>query len=217
MGDTESSVSSAPVPNLRVLVADDDVLAATGIATLLGRSGFSVLGPVADGQSAIDIAREQRPDVCMLDIDMPVVDGLVAARRIINEFDIPVIMLSAHSDERHVAQATEAGVFGYMVKPSSQNQLRAAISIALSMHAARRDDKAAVARLQRQAETRRLVEQAKWKLVSEKGLTEPAAHTLLQDRARDQRRRIEDIAREVLGVSDGARAEMRESRSSAHG
>lgn len=199
MGASEQHRESPIAAGLRVLVADDDTLAATGIAALLMRSGFEVLGPVADGLAAIELARTHRPAVCMLDIDMPGVDGLVAARRIIDELDIPVIMLSAHSDPEHVEAATQAGVFGYMVKPSSQNQLRAAVSIALSMHEARRNDRSELVRMQRQVESRRLVEQAKWKLVSEQGLTEPEAHTLLQNRSRDERRKLEDIAREVLG------------------
>lgn len=184
---------------MRILVADDDSLAATGIAALLVRSGFEVIGPVADGHAAIEVAQSARPDLCMLDIDMPLVDGLAAARRIIDELDIPVIMLSAHADERHVDAATQAGVFGYMVKPSSQNQLRAAVSVAMGMHEARRSDRSELARMQRQVDSRRLVEQAKWKLVSEQGLSEPEAHTLLQNRSRDERRKLEDIAREVLG------------------
>ncbi|MBX3406530.1 MAG: response regulator [Phycisphaeraceae bacterium] len=199
MGASEQHRESPIEAGLRILVADDDTLAATGIAALLMRSGFEVLGPVGDGHAAIELARAQRPAVCMLDIDMPGVDGLAAARRILDELDIPVIMLSAHSDAEHVNAAAEAGVFGYMVKPSSQNQLRAAISVAMSMHAARRDDRAHALRLQRQIDSRRLIEQAKWKLVSERGISEPAAHTLLQDRARDERRKIEDIARDVLG------------------
>lgn len=207
MGASEQHCESPFAAGLRVLVADDDTLAATGIATLLARSGFEVIGPAADGHAAIELARTRRPDVCMLDIDMPGVDGLAAARRILDELDIPVIMLSAHSDPEHVEAATRAGVFGYMVKPSSQNQLRVAISIAISMHESRRQDRSELARMQRQVESRRLVEQAKWKLVSEQGLTEPEAHTLLQDRSRDERRRIEDVARDVLG--EPARTEVR--------
>lgn len=200
MGASENIQESSTGAGLRILVADDDSLAATGIAALLARSGFKVVGPVADGHAAIELARAQRPDVCMLDIDMPGVDGLAAAQRIIAELDIPVIMLSGHSDPEHVDAATRAGVFGYMVKPSSQNQLRAAVSIALSMHESRRNDRSELVRMQRQVESRRLVEQAKWKLVSEQGLSEPAAHALLQNRSRDERRKLEDIAREVLGT-----------------
>ncbi len=183
----------------RILVADDEHLIAMDLALTLGNLGFTVVGPAMDGKAAIEIARTATPDLALFDIRMPEMDGITAARQVFDELVIPVVILSAYSDERNVRAAQSAGVFGYLVKPTPESQLNAAIQVAWERYrqlvAARAENES----LKNRLEERKFIEQAKWILVSRQGLSEPDAMRTLQKKSRDARRKLVDIAREVIG------------------
>ncbi len=186
----------------RVLVADDEHLIAADLTSTLGELGYVVVGPVADGRAAVELAQVAAPDLALLDIQMPRCDGLTAARRIREDFNIPVVVLSAYSDEEYVESAKSAGVFGYLVKPAMPSQLRVAIDVAWSRHRRELEAFDAVAHLERKLVDRRVIERAKWVLVQRKQISEEEAQRTLQRQARQTRRRLVEIAQQVVDASE---------------
>jgi response regulator NasT len=118
----------------RVLVAEDEHLVAVHLMKSLKQLGIEIVGPAANGELAIDVARKEKPDLAILDIRMPQVDGIKAAEVLWNELQIPVVILSAFSDDRYIKAATDAGVFGYLLKPAMIEDLRAALAVAWSRY-----------------------------------------------------------------------------------
>lgn len=186
----------------RVLVADDEHLVATDLAITLGELGYLVLGPAVDGEAAVDLAQVTHPDLALLDIRMPKRDGLTAASQIYHDLGVPVIILSAYSDSTAVAAAQEAGVFGYLVKPASANQLRAAIDVAWGRFVDSLRDQEEIAALERKIEDRRIIERAKWILVQRRQMTEEEAMRTLQRQARQTRRKMAEVARLLIDASE---------------
>jgi len=187
--------SSMPVT---VLVADDESLMATGLASSLKSLGFEIIGPATNGREAIDLALDQDPDIALLDIRMPEVDGLEVARTLWEEHGIPSIIVSAFSDKKYIEEAQASGVFGYMLKPVSTDNLRVTISIAWARALSQEEQAKRIEQLETTLTHRRIVEQAKWKLIETNGWTEAEAHTRLQREARNNRRKLIDVANEVL-------------------
>ena len=186
-----------PLPQ-RVLVAEDEHLIAAGIAAGLRSLGCSVIGPAPDGQAAIEAAETEPPDMAVLDIRMPGVDGLTAARQLWEDHGVPSIIVTAFSDDQYVSRAQATGVFGYVLKPVSIENLRVTLNVAW----ARANEAEALTTRLKQAEqslvNRRVVEQAKWKLIEMLKITEAEAHARLQQAARDKRRKIIEVANDVL-------------------
>lgn len=199
-----ADVRTRPIPARpgRILVADDEHLIATDLVMTLGELGYSVVGPATDGEAAVELARATQPDLALLDIQMPRCDGLMAARRIFEELFVPVVILSAYSDEEYVDSARGAGVFGYLVKPTSANQLRAGIDVAWGRYLRARDDEHEIAELEQKLEDRRIIERAKWILVARKSVSEEEAMRMLQRQARQSRRRIVEVAQQLLDASE---------------
>lgn len=181
-----------------VLVADDESLMATGLASSLKSLGFEIIGPASDGQEAIDLGIEEDPDICLLDIRMPEIDGLEVARVLWEEHGIPSIIVSAFSDKKCIEEAQANGVFGYLLKPVSTDNLRVTISIAWARALSSEEQAKRIEQLETTLTHRRIVEQAKWKLIENHGWTEAEAHTRLQREARNNRRKLIDVANEVL-------------------
>lgn len=190
-------MKSPSMPNT-VLVADDESLMATGLASSLKSLGFEIVGPASDGQEAIDLANHEDPDIALLDIRMPEVDGLEVAKVLWEEYGIPSIIVSAFSDKQYVREAQANGVFGYMLKPVSTENLRVTISIAWARALGTEEQAKRIEQLETTLTHRRIVEQAKWKLIETHGWTEAEAHTRLQREARNNRRKLIDVANEVL-------------------
>jgi AmiR/NasT family two-component response regulator len=186
----------------RVLIADDEHLVATGLAAAVRELGHEVVAVVGDGEAALEAARRHKPDLALLDIRMPRMTGIDAARAIYDELGIPTIIISAYSDAEHVAQiqrnGLSSGIFGYALKPVSAAEL--GVMIGTIRHRAAIDDyrRTRVSQLETNLLNRRTVEQAKWKMVEKLGLTEPQAHEKLQRMARDRRRPLIEIAKLVL-------------------
>ena len=192
-----SSRARTPRPT-RILVGEDEHLVAADLTARLGQMGYTVVGPVTDGEAALATARSALPDLALLDIRMPKRTGLEVARAIFAEHAIPVVLLSAYSDQASVADAADAGVFGYLVKPASDDQLRVALELAWSRFLDFRDQRDQSGELARRLEERKLIEQAKWILVSTRHLSEPDAMKHLQKAARDSRRKLSEVASEII-------------------
>lgn len=194
----ESGPARIPDRLTSILVADDEHLVAGGIAANLAELGFTVVGPASDGQEALDLCRNARPDMALLDIRMPRLDGLAAAKAIHEELGIPVVLLSAYADPEFIDRAGQAGTYGYLLKPITPDQLRAAVTVAWSRHCAAAERRAEILALQERLENRKIIEQAKWILVDRKGLDEPEAMRRLQRHARNNRRTLVDIAQSII-------------------
>jgi response regulator NasT len=182
----------------KLLVADDEHLVAAGLAANLQELGYTVVGPAADGEEAIELCRREKPDMALLDIRMPKKDGLTAAEIIFKRMRIPVVIFSAYSDPDYVDQGNRVGVFGYMLKPVTQDQLRVGVSVAWARFLESVGQNNEIRNLKERLEHRKTIEQAKWVIVKRKQITEPEAMKLLQRQARNNRRTLVDVARSVL-------------------
>lgn len=193
----QSGVEAAPRPR-RLLVADDEHLAATMMARHLASLGYEVIGPAGDGKEAVAIGRRELPDLAVLDIKMPGMTGLQAAAVFFHELGVPVVIVSAYADESFEIEARQCGVFGYLVKPITHDQLRIGVSVAWGRYSAWAQQGAEVKSLKERLEHRKVIEQAKWVLVSRKSITEPEAMKLLQKQARNTRQSLVEVSRTLL-------------------
>ena len=187
-----------PAKPSRVLVADDEHLVAADITVMLAGMGYTVVGPVASGTEAARLARSADPDIALLDIRMPDGDGLAAARALFKDLAIPVVILSAYSDEESVQEAQDAGVFAYLIKPAEEQQLRATIEIAWGRYRRFMREHDERLELSRRLEERKVVERAKWVLVRRTGSDESAAMRFLEAQARQSGERLALVAERVL-------------------
>lgn len=197
-----SSPTKLPASPSRLLIADDEHLVTAGLSANLKELGFSVVGPASDGEEAIAICRNNRPDMALLDIRMPKKDGLAAAEIVFSQMGVPVVILSAYSDPEYVSTANHVGVFGYILKPVTADQLRVNIAIAWGRYVDFLDQHQEIEGLKGRLADRKVIEQAKWIIVKRKNISEPDAMRLLQTRARNNRRTLADIARSVLENED---------------
>tara|TARA_B100000959_G_C14836821_1_gene564271 strand:- start:164 stop:793 length:630 start_codon:yes stop_codon:yes gene_type:complete len=186
----------------RVLVVDDELLVAQGIMATLKSLDFEVVGPCKNGEEAIAKCREDRPDIVLMDIQMPVMDGMQAAQIIFPELDIPVVMLTAYSDDTYLRNCVAAGVFGFLLKPASADQISAGITVAWKRFLDHVEQRSQIVDLKQRLDDRRLIEQAKWIIVKRKEISEPEAMKLLQKQSRSSRKSIAKVARAVID-SDG--------------
>jgi response regulator NasT len=188
-------VGSEPV---RVLIAEDEALIRLDLKEMLEEEGYTVVGEVGDGQAAVDQARELRPDLVVLDIQMPVLDGLSAAEQIAGERVAPVIVLTAFSQRELVERARDAGAMAYLVKPFSKTDLVPAIEVARARFAEMAALDGEVRTLEERLETRKVVEKAKGVLMAERGITEAEAFRFLQRTAMNERTSMKALAEAVL-------------------
>ncbi len=191
----QSSAQSAP---RRVVVAEDETLIRLDILEMLEQEGCEVVAQAANGEQAVALAKEHRPDLVLMDVKMPIMDGITAAAALSADRIAPVVLLTAFSQRELVERAQEAGAMAYVVKPFTQADLIPAIEIAIS----RGEQIAALANeisdLQEQFETRKLVDRAKARLMSSLGLTEPDAFRWIQKTSMDRRLSMREVADAVL-------------------
>jgi response regulator NasT len=198
---------NAPERPERILVADDEHLVAAGLRSQLISLGYTVIGPASDGEHAIELARTQQPDLAILDIRMPHVNGLEAGEVISGELNIPVLIVSAFSDPEYLRSCNTFRTFGYMLKPVTTDALRVTIEVAWGRwldHLTQQED---VDRLKARLEDRKIIEQAKWLLVKNRGISEPESMRLLQRQARNSRRTLIDIAKGIIEEEGGVTEE----------
>lgn len=181
----------------RVVVAEDEAIIRMDLCEMLQEEGFDVVGEAADGRQAVDLAREHRPDLVILDIKMPGMSGIRAAEMITQERIAPVLILTAFSQRDLAAQAAQAGAMAYLVKPFQKSDLLPAIEIALERYSDVARLEGEVSELAERLEARKLVERAKGRLVQE-GLNEAEAYRLMQRAAMDRGLKLGEVARLVL-------------------
>jgi two-component system, response regulator PdtaR len=183
---------------IRVLIAEDEALIRLDLKEMLEEEGYSVVAEVGDGQQAVDQAQELRPDLVILDIQMPVLDGLSAAEQIASNRIAPVIVLTAFSQRELVERARDAGAMAYLVKPFSKNDLVPAIEVARARFAEMTALDGEVRTLEERLETRKIVEQAKGRLMEQQGLTEAEAFRWIQRTAMNQRTSMKALAQSII-------------------
>ena len=183
---------------LRVVVAEDEALIRLDLVEMLGDEGYQVVGQAGDGEEAVRLAEELRPDLVMLDVKMPVLDGISAAERIASARIAPVVMLTAFSQRELVERARDAGAMAYLVKPFTQGDLVPAIELAVSRYAEITTLEAEIADLGERLETRKRVERAKSLLQQKYALSEPDAFRWLQKSAMDRRLSMREVADVVI-------------------
>jgi response regulator NasT len=190
--------SPVPPSTTRVVIAEDEALIRLDLKEMLEEEGYSVVGEAGDGETAVKLAEEQRPDLVILDVKMPVLDGISAAERIAGEKLAPVLMLTAFSQRELVERARDAGAMAYLVKPFTKSDLVPAIEMAVSRFQELRALEGEIADLSLRLETRKLVDRAKSVLQTKYGLTEPAAFRWIQKTSMDRRMSMQAVAQAVI-------------------
>jgi response regulator NasT len=182
----------------RVIIADDESLIRMDLREMLTNLGYLVVGEVADGLSAVNQARELKPNVVIMDIKMADMDGIEAAKVLTEERVAPVVLLSAYSQRELVDRAREAGVVAYLVKPYREEDLTPAIEVALARYREFQELQKQVTDLQQALETRKLVDRAKGILMDKQGLTEAEAFRKIQKMSMDNRKAMKDVAEAII-------------------
>ncbi|MGC8861579.1 MAG: ANTAR domain-containing response regulator [Armatimonadota bacterium] len=183
---------------MKVVVADDESIIRMDLRALLEDMGHEVVGEAADGQKALDMTRALKPDVVIMDIKMPVMDGLDAAKIISEEKIAPVVLLTAYSDKDLIERAKDAGVFGYLVKPFRESDILPAIEIAVCRYLELQDLESALGDLEQKLETRKIVDRAKGILMDKYKLSEAEAFRRIQQQSMNQRRPMKEIAEAII-------------------
>jgi two-component system, response regulator PdtaR len=191
----------------RVVIAEDEALIRMDLAEMLQEEGYEVVGQAGDGESAVKLAAEHRPDLVILDVKMPVLDGISAAERIGAEKIAPVLMLTAFSQRELVERARDAGAMAYLVKPFSKADLVPAIEMATSRYEELRALENEVADLAARFETRKLVDRAKGLLQAQLGMTEPEAFRWIQKTSMDRRLTMREVAQAVVDGTSAPKSE----------
>ncbi|CAB4675317.1 unannotated protein [freshwater metagenome] len=191
------STNSANIkPAIRILVAEDEALIRMDLVEMLIEAGYEVVAEASDGAQAIELAQLHKPDLAILDVKMPILDGISAAEKIIAI--APVLMLTAFSQRELVERARDAGVMAYVVKPFSIGDLVPAIEIAISRHLQMRTLADEVADLHERLETRKIIDRAKGILMQALNLAEPEAFSWIQRAAMDRRLTMKQVAQAVI-------------------
>jgi AmiR/NasT family two-component response regulator len=182
----------------RVVIAEDEAIIRLDLRELLEEEGYEVVGETGRGDEAIDLVRELVPDLVILDVKMPGLDGLSAARRIASERLAAVLILTAFSQRDLIERARDAGVLAYLVKPFQKSELIPAIELAMARHAELTSLERHVDDLEARLEARKLIDRAKGRLMSEHDFDEQRAWRFIQTRAMNERVKIADVARRVV-------------------
>ena len=185
-----------PIEKIRILVAEDETIIRLDLVEMLTEAGYEVIAQAENGAVAIELAKEHKPDLAILDVKMPEVDGITAAEQIISIS--PVLMLTAFSQRELIERARDAGVMAYVVKPFSINDLVPAIEIAISRHKQMKSLEAEVADIYERLESRKVIDRAKGILMKALNLSEPEAFSWIQKTAMDRRISMKEVAAAVI-------------------
>ena len=187
---------------MRILIAEDETIIRLDLRELLERSGFEVVAEARDGEEAVALARSESPDLALLDVKMPKLDGIDAARRILDERPIPIVMVTAYGEQELVERAVEAGVFGYLVKPFRESDLLPAVETARARHqelVALREEADSLAEA---LAARKAIERAKGLLMEREALTEQEAFARLRKASQISGRPLKVVAEALIATLD---------------
>jgi response regulator NasT len=185
-------------PTLRVVVAEDEALIRLDLVEMLTESGYEVVGQAGDGETAIELTEKEKPDLVVMDVKMPKLDGISAAERIAKQRIAPVVILTAFSQRDLVERARDAGAMAYLTKPFTIEDLMPAIELAVSRFQEIKQLDSEVNDLQDQLKARKTIDRAKGLLMSKLNLTEPQAFKWMQKTAMDKRRSMVEVANLVI-------------------
>ena len=187
---------------MRILIAEDETIIRLDLRALLEKAGLDVCAEARDGEEAVELARTERPDLAIMDVRMPRLDGIEAARRILDERPIPIVMLTAYGQDELVSRAIEAGVFGYLVKPFRETDLLPAIATARARHEELQTLREDAESLSEALAARKVIERAKGLLMAKDGLTEDEAFDRLRRASQVSGRPLRVIAEAVVTTLD---------------
>ena len=193
----------AEAQSRRVLIAEDEALIRLDLREMLVEEGYDVVGEAGDGETAVRLAEELKPDLVIMDIKMPIMDGLAAAERVANGRIAPVVILTAFSQRDLVERARNAGAMAYLVKPFQKSDLVPAVEIAVSRFAELAVLEEEVATLTDRLETRKVVERAKGQLMATYSMNEPQAFKWIQRTAMDHRMTMREVADRIIAETAG--------------
>lgn len=182
----------------RVIIADDESVIRMDLREMLTNLGYLVVGEAGDGRSTVNLARELKPDVVIVDIKMPGMDGIEAARILTEEKIAPIVLLTAYSQRDLVERAKEAGVIGYITKPMRESDLGPAIEVAMARFSEFQALEKEIGDLKQALETRKLVDRAKGILMDTQGLTEAEAFRKIQKMSMNRRKPMKDVAEAII-------------------
>ena len=188
---------------MRVLVCEDETIIRLDICQLLETAGHTVIGEARDGVEAVRLAAELTPDIILMDVRMPELDGVEAARQILNARQVPIVMVTAFAERDIVQQASEAGAFGYLVKPFRQDDVLAAITTAEARSAELAEARQEAKSLTEALETRKVVERAKGMLMTAENITEPDAYARMRSASQRTGQPMRAIAEALLATLSG--------------
>jgi AmiR/NasT family two-component response regulator len=190
----------------RILLAEDEVISRMDLREMLENLGYIVIGEAGDGVAAVNLARTLKPDLVLMDIKMPELDGISAAETLSSERVTPVLLLTAYSDKEFVDRAVDAGVMGYLVKPFAEAQLKPAIEVALERWREVRQIQQDLSQTQETLETRKLVERAKGVLMDSQSLKEAEAFRRIQRLSMNSRKSMREVAEAILLAHEAGRS-----------
>jgi response regulator NasT len=188
---------------VRILIAEDETIIRLDLRQLLERAGYDVVAEAKDGEEAVALARTEEPELAILDVKMPKLDGIEAARRILEERPVPIVILTAYGQQELVARAVEAGVFGYLVKPFREQDLLPAIAAARARHEELQALRAEAESLADALAARKVIEQAKGLLMEKEQLSEGEAFARLRKASQASGRPLKTIAEAVVVTLTG--------------
>lgn len=188
------------VPPLRIVVAEDEAIIRLDLVEMLREEGYDVVGEASRGDDAVEIVRATKPDLALFDVKMPGLDGISAARMLAEAGECGVVILTAFSQRELIAEATDAGVLGYLLKPFQKAELVASIEVCAQRQRERMALSAEVRSLEERLAARTLIDRAKAHLIAE-GLDEAAAFSTIQRQAMNQRTSMADIAKAILDAT----------------
>ncbi len=187
-----------PTRRARIIIADDESLIRMDLREMLGHLGYEVVAEASDGRSAVELAKKLLPDLIIMDIKMPDMDGISAAGELARDHIAPVVLLTAYSENSLIGRAKDAGVCGYLVKPFRETELMPVIELALARFNELRDLEREVTDLKEALETRKLVERAKGVLMEVHGLREADAFNRMRKTSMDNRKSMREVAEAIL-------------------